>query len=54
MIALEAVVLHRHRFGEGPFGEPGMGLKFLRVSAEDEEHIRQIIRNKITQGIEAA
>jgi hypothetical protein len=31
-----------------------MGLKFLRVSAEDEEHIRQIIRNKITQGIEAA
>jgi len=54
MIALEAVVLHRHRFGEGPFGEPGMGLKFLRVPAEDEEHIRQIIRDKITQGIEAA
>jgi CheY-like chemotaxis protein len=54
MIALEAVVLYRHRFGEGPFGEPGMGLKFLRVSAEDEEHIRQIIRDKIMQGIEAA
>jgi CheY-like chemotaxis protein len=54
MIALEAVVLYRHRFGEGPFGEPGMGLKFLRISAEDEEHIRRFIRDEITQGIEAA
>jgi CheY-like chemotaxis protein len=54
VIALDAVVLYGHRFGEGPFGEPGMGLKFLRISAEDEEHIRRFIRNEITQGIEAA
>lgn len=54
MIALDAVVLYGHRFGEGPFGEPGMGLKFLRISAEDEEHIRRFIRNEITQGITAA
>ncbi|MEK6743562.1 MAG: response regulator [Nitrospirota bacterium] len=54
VIALEAVVLYGHRFGEGPFGEPGMGLKFLRISAEDEEHIRRFIRDEVTQGIEAA
>jgi len=54
VIALEAVVLYRHRFGEGPFGEPGMGLKFLRIPAEDEEHIRRFVRDEITQGIGAA
>ncbi len=54
MIALEAMVLYGHRLGEGPFGEPGMGLKFLRISAEDGEHIRQFIRDAITKGIEAA
>jgi CheY-like chemotaxis protein len=54
MISLEAVVLYRHRFGEGPFGEPGMGLKFLRMSTEDQEHIRRFIRDEITQGITAA
>ena len=53
LIALEAVVLYGHRFGEGPFGEPGMGLKFLRISAEDEKHIRRFIREGILQGIEA-
>jgi len=53
MFALEAVVLYGHRFGEGPFGEPGMGLKFLRISAEDVEHIRRFVRDEITRGIEA-
>ena len=51
MIALEAVVLYGHRFGEGPFGEPGMGLKFLRTEPQDQQAIRQFIRNEITQGL---
>lgn len=54
MIALEAVVLYGHRFGEGPFGEPGMGLKFLRIAEADGEHIRRFVRDEITRGIAAA
>ena len=54
MIALEAVVLYGHRFGEGPFGEPGMGLKFLRTEPQDQQAIRQFIRNEITQGLDPA
>jgi CheY-like chemotaxis protein len=50
-IAAEAVVLYKHRFGEGPFGEPGMGLKFLRIDPIDQQEIRQFIRSEITHGI---
>jgi len=46
-IAAEAVVLYCHRFGEGPFGEPGMGLKFARITARDQEFLRSYIHNTI-------
>jgi CheY-like chemotaxis protein len=51
MISLDAVVLYGHRFGEGPFSEPGMGLKFLRIDPQDQQEIRQFIRNEITRGL---
>jgi CheY-like chemotaxis protein len=42
-IAAEAVVLYSHRFGEGPFGEPGMGIKFDRIGLQDQEFLRLYI-----------
>jgi CheY-like chemotaxis protein len=45
-ISADAVVLYSHRFGEGPFGEPGMGLKFARIAPQDREYIRLFIRNE--------
>ena len=42
-IAAEAVVLYSHRFGEGPFGEPGMGIKFDRIALQDQEFLRLYI-----------
>ena len=47
-IAAEALVLHSHRFGEGPFGEPGMGIKFARITQLDQEFLRRYIHNEIT------
>jgi CheY-like chemotaxis protein len=50
-IAIEAMVLYSHRFGEGPFQEPGMGLKFISIAPEDRDFIRQFIREEVTKGI---
>lgn len=45
-ISADAVVLYSHRFGEGPFGETGMGLKFARIAPQDQEYLRLFIRNE--------
>ena len=45
-ISADAVVLYSHQFGEGPFGEPGMGLKFARIAQQDQEYIRLFIRSE--------
>jgi CheY-like chemotaxis protein len=44
-ISADAVVLYSHRSGEGPFGEPGMGLKFARIAPQDQEYLRLFIRS---------
>lgn len=51
VVLADAVVLHSHRPGEGPFMEPGMGLKFIRIAPEDQEFIRQFIREEVSRGI---
>jgi hypothetical protein len=51
IIAIEAVVRSSYRIGEGPYSEPGMGLQFVRTSPQDQELIRQFIRNEVTRGI---
>ncbi len=51
-IEIDAVVLYSHRFGEGPFGQPGMGMRFLRINAEDQDRIRAFIQEEVTRGIE--
>ena len=53
-IALEALVLYCHRFGEGPFKEPGMGLKFISIAPKDQDFIRLFIREEVTKGINPA
>jgi len=50
-IPVEAVVLYSHTFGEGPFKEPGMGLKFVRVAPQDQELIRLFIQEELMKGI---
>ena len=50
-LPVEAEVLYCHKFGEGPFKEPGMGLKFVRVAPQDQELIRQFIREELMKGI---
>lgn len=51
VVFADAAVLHSHRFGEGPLGEPGMGLTFIRIAPEDQEFIRQFIREEVSRGI---
>lgn len=51
LIIGDTTVLYSHTYGDGPFKEPGMGLKFLRISFEDQLFIRQFIRNEISKGI---
>ncbi len=53
-IAVEALVLYSHRFGEGPFKEPGMGLKFISIEPKNQDFIRQYIREEVTKGIKPA
>jgi len=50
-IPAEATVLYSHRYDDGPFKEPGMGIKFLRMAPEDREFIRDFIHNEITRDI---
>lgn len=50
-IPVEVEVLYCHHFGEGPFREPGMGLKFLTIAPQDREYLKAYIREEITKGI---
>jgi CheY-like chemotaxis protein len=42
-IVAEASVLYGVTFEEGPFSEPGMGMKFLQIAAEDSALLRAFI-----------
>jgi len=50
-IAVVATVLYCHTFGEGPFKEPGMGLKFTTITPGDREYINRFINDEVTRGI---
>jgi response regulator RpfG family c-di-GMP phosphodiesterase len=50
-ISGEAETLYCHRFGEGPFKEPGMGLKLVTLSAGDRNYIKTYIREEIMKSI---
>ena len=47
----KATVLYHYTIGEGPFKEPGMGMKFVEISSDDKELIRRFIRDQISKDI---
>jgi len=47
----KAVVLYSYTKSEGPYKEPGMGLKFVEISDQDRRLIRNFIKEHLTQGI---
>jgi CheY-like chemotaxis protein len=52
-ISVDTMVLYSHTHGNGPFKEPGVGLRFLRLAPEDQLLIRQFIHEEIMKGIAA-
>ncbi len=51
-ISADAVVIYSDKAGDGR-QEPGMGLQFVRISPQDQERIRQFIRDEIARDIRA-
>lgn len=51
VIETEAVVLYTCTAGEGPYHEPGMGLKFVGISQKDQQFIRQFIKDEVMRNI---
>lgn len=51
-ITADALVIYVHRPLDGLFREPGMALKFVRISPEDREAIRKHIHDAVTTGID--
>lgn len=47
IISADAVVLYSNQFGEGPFGEPGMGIKFSRIDPSDREYLRSFVHDTV-------
>jgi hypothetical protein len=50
-ITADAAVIYSHQAGDNPQDEPGMGLQFVRISSQDQERIRQFIRDEVTRDI---
>ncbi len=50
-VKAEGIVLYARGSDDGRFGEPGMALKFTRISAEDRDFIRQFVRNEVKKGL---
>lgn len=46
-ITLEAEVVYTCTFDEGPFKEPGMGMKFVKIRPEDQTTIKAFILEEI-------
>jgi CheY-like chemotaxis protein len=47
IIKVEAQVLYSYGFGEGPSKDPGMGMKFVTISPEDQTLIQAYIQENI-------
>jgi DNA-binding response OmpR family regulator len=51
IISADAAVLYTRRQDAGAFSEPGMAVKFTRITGEDREFIKQFVRKEVTKGI---
>lgn len=54
ILSAEAVVIYTHDVGNQSDFEPGMGLQFIRISDQDQEHIRRFIREEVRKAIASA
>jgi CheY-like chemotaxis protein len=52
LIPVEATVLQIIQNSEGPYLQAGMALEFVQIAPEDQEAIRQFIRDDVMRGIE--
>jgi CheY-like chemotaxis protein len=50
-VRAKAVVLYSYARHEGPYKEPGMGMKFTEISDEGRRLIRQFIKDQLTRDI---
>ena len=50
IVKTEAQVIYAYGFGEGPGKDPGMGMKFLTLSPEDQSLIKAYIEESFTAG----
>jgi CheY-like chemotaxis protein len=50
-VRAKAVVLYSYAKHEGPYQEPGMGIKFTEISDRDRRLIRQFIKEQLTRDI---
>ncbi len=48
---VKAVVLYSYAMGQGPFKEPGMGMKFVEIAEGDRLFIRDFIKEQLTGDI---
>jgi chemotaxis family two-component system response regulator PixH len=53
-ISATAAVLHSHSPAEGQRKEPGMGLKFVKISQQDQDFIRKFIHDEVSRDIKSA
>lgn len=51
LITLEAEVVYSCNFDEGPFKEPGMGMKFVKIKPEDQAIIKAFILEEIGKNV---
>lgn len=51
-VRAKATVLYSFALSEGPFREPGMGMKFIEISEKDRRIIKAFIHSRITDGID--
>ncbi len=54
ILSADAQVIYAHKEGNGTRFLPGMGLQFVRISDQDQEHIRLFIREEVRRGITTA
>jgi twitching motility two-component system response regulator PilH len=50
-VTLEAEVVYNCTFEEGPFKEPGMGIKFVKVNPEDQAIIKAFVSEEVGKNV---
>ena len=51
VVRTDSVVIYSTENENGPYYQPGMGVKFVRIAAQDQETIRAYIKNEVMRGI---